>query len=73
MYRMPAEWAPHAATWLGWPHETTDWPGKFTPVPYLYGEIVRILPQRNAVRILMPRPDCSLTATSSASTASTWC
>lgn len=54
MYRMPAEWAPHEATWLGWPHETTDWPGKFTPVPYLYGEIVRLLSRREAVRILIP-------------------
>jgi len=23
-YRMPAEWEPHAATWLAWPHEKTD-------------------------------------------------
>jgi hypothetical protein len=26
-YRMPAEWEPHEATWLAWPHERTDWPG----------------------------------------------
>src|SRR5438309_7534685 len=25
-YRMPAEWEPHAATWIAWPHERTDWP-----------------------------------------------
>jgi len=25
-YRMPAEWEPHQGTWLGWPHEVTDWP-----------------------------------------------
>lgn len=54
MYRMPAEWAPHEATWLGWPHESSDWPGKFEPVPYLYAEIVRILSQREQVRILAP-------------------
>jgi agmatine deiminase len=53
-YRMPAEWDPHAATWLGWPHERTDWPGKFEPVPHLYAEIVRILSKREAVRILAP-------------------
>lgn len=51
---MPPEWAPHQATWLGWPHETTDWPGKFTPIPFLYGEIVRILSRREEVRILVP-------------------
>jgi agmatine/peptidylarginine deiminase len=27
-FRFPAEWEPHAATWLAWPHEPTDWPGK---------------------------------------------
>ena len=28
-YRMPAEWEPHASTWLAWPHFRGDWPGKF--------------------------------------------
>jgi agmatine deiminase len=42
-YRMPAEWEPHAATWLGWPHELTDWPGKFSPIPWAFAEIVRNL------------------------------
>ncbi|HET9364853.1 MAG TPA: agmatine deiminase family protein, partial [Candidatus Angelobacter sp.] len=32
-YRMPAEWAPHAATWLAWPHNKNDWPGKFEAIP----------------------------------------
>ena len=27
-HRMPAEWEPHEATWLAWPHETSDWPGQ---------------------------------------------
>jgi agmatine deiminase len=49
---MPAEWEPHAATWLAWPHERTDWPGKFEPIPHLYAEIVKILSRREAVRIL---------------------
>ena len=38
---MPAEWEPHEATWLAWPHEKSDWPGKFAPIPWVYGEIVR--------------------------------
>ncbi|MFI5290562.1 MAG: agmatine deiminase family protein, partial [Polyangia bacterium] len=40
-FRMPAEWEPHAATWLAWPHEKSDWPGKFEPIPWVYGEVVR--------------------------------
>ncbi len=55
--RMPAEWAPHEATWLAWPHETSDWPGKFTPIPWLYGEIVRHLSQVERVRILVESTD----------------
>jgi agmatine deiminase len=50
---MPAEWEPHAATWLAWPHESSDWPGKFAPVPWLYGEIVRHLARVERVRILI--------------------
>jgi agmatine deiminase len=50
---MPAEWEPHAATWLAWPHEPSDWPGKFAPVPWLYGEIVRHLARVERVRILI--------------------
>ena len=40
---MPAEWEPHQATWIAWPHEKSDWPGKFAPIPWVYGEIVRHL------------------------------
>jgi len=40
---MPAEWEPHEATWLSWPHERTDWPGKFAPIPWAFAEIVRHL------------------------------
>lgn len=50
---MPAEWEPHEATWLAWPHETSDWPGKFEPIPWIYGEIVRILSRVERVRILV--------------------
>ncbi|MCW5977120.1 MAG: agmatine deiminase family protein [Bryobacteraceae bacterium] len=51
-FRMPAEWAPHEATWLAWPHEKTDWPGKFAPIPWVYAEIVRHLARVERVRIL---------------------
>jgi len=52
-YRMPAEWAPHEATWLAWPHERSDWPGKFAPVPWVYGEFVRYVSMHERVRILV--------------------
>ena len=50
---MPAEWEPHAATWLGWPHNKTDWPGKFEPIPWVYGEIIRHLTAGERVRLLV--------------------
>ena len=53
-YRMPAEWAPHAATILAWPHEKGDWPGKLAPIPWVYGEVVRHLVTGERVRILLP-------------------
>ena len=49
---MPAEWEAHAATWLAWPHEKTDWPGKFPPIPWVYADIVRHLSGVERVRIL---------------------
>jgi|SRR5579871_4378094 len=51
---MPAEWEPHEATWIAWPHERSDWPGKFAPIPWIYGDIVRHLAAREKVRILIP-------------------
>jgi agmatine deiminase len=56
-YRMPAEWEPHEATWLAWPHEASDWPGKFAPIPWLYGEIVRLLARVERVRVLVEHAD----------------
>jgi agmatine deiminase len=52
-YRMPAEWAPHAATWIAWPHNAEDWPGKFQPIPWVYAEIVRHLSRVEDVNILV--------------------
>lgn len=50
---MPAEWAPHAATWLAWPHNAEDWPGKFQPIPWVYCEIVRLLSQFEDIHLLV--------------------
>lgn len=52
-YRMPAEWEPHQATWLAWPHNPEDWPGKFQPIPWVYAEIVRHLSRVEDVHILV--------------------
>jgi agmatine deiminase len=52
-YRMPAEWAPHAATWIAWPHNPKDWPGKFQPIPWVYADIVRHLASVEEVHILV--------------------
>ena len=54
-FRMPAEWEPHAATWLAWPHERTDWPGvgKLEAVRWVYTEVVRHLVTGERVRILV--------------------
>ncbi len=53
---MPAEWEPHAATWIAWPHNRTDWPGKFEPIGWVMAEIVRQLAKHERVNILVDDP-----------------
>lgn len=50
---MPAEWEKHTATWLGWPHNETDWPGKLDTIRWVYGEMVRKIGAGETVRILV--------------------
>jgi agmatine deiminase len=52
-YRMPAEWSPHTATWIAWPHNAQDWPGRFQPIQWVYGDIVRHLASVEQVHILV--------------------
>src|ERR1700685_89153 len=52
-YRMPAEWEPHAATWLAWPHYAGDWPGKFEPIPWVYAEVIRNLARHERVELVV--------------------
>lgn len=52
-FRMPAEWEPHAATWLTWPHNRNSWPGKFEPVPDLWCELIRTLVPCEPVHLLV--------------------
>ncbi len=50
--RMPAEWEPHRATWISWPHHEPDWPGKLAPIPWVYAEIARVIAEHEVVEIL---------------------
>lgn len=56
-FRMPAEWEPHEATWIAWPHNEEDWPGRFEPIQWVYGEIVRKLSAVERVQILVRDED----------------
>ena len=51
---MPAEWRPHEATWLAWPHNRDDWPGKIAAVYWVYAEIIRHLHQYELIRLIVP-------------------
>ena len=50
---MPAEWERHAGTWIAWPHNPKDWPGKFPPVPWVFAEIVKKIVPGEVVRLLV--------------------
>jgi agmatine deiminase len=52
-FRMPAEWEPHAATWLAWPHNARDWPGKFGAIPWAFAEIIRAIARSERVRLIV--------------------
>ncbi len=55
-FRWPAEWEPHEATWLAWPHKEDSWPGKLDRIPPVFAEMVRALVPGEAVRILVRSP-----------------
>jgi agmatine deiminase len=52
-FTMPSEWETHDATWLAWPHNPTDWPGKLDTIRWVYGEMVRHIAPGETVRILV--------------------
>jgi agmatine deiminase len=60
---MPAEWEPHAATWLAWPHYEGDWPKKFEPIPWVYAEIIRNLAKHERVELIVPNAAAARHAT----------
>ena len=52
-FALPAEWEPHAATWLNWPHNAGDWPGKFAVIPWIYGEMIRKISAGESIRLII--------------------
>jgi agmatine deiminase len=54
---MPAEWQPHRATWIAWPHHEPDWPGKFGSIPWVYVEIARVIAAHEPLEILCQSAD----------------
>lgn len=52
-FTLPPEWKTHEATWIGWPYNKSDWPGKFSPIPYVYAEIVKYISPGEKVRIFV--------------------
>jgi agmatine deiminase len=50
---MPAEWEPHSATWIAWPHNVRDWPGRFGPIPWVCADVVKKLAEGEMVRVLV--------------------
>ena len=51
--RMPAEWEPQKSTWIAWPHNKDDWPGKFDHIPFVFGKIISELSRVQSVNILV--------------------
>ncbi len=51
-YRLPAEWEPHAATWLAWPHRRATWLGDFAEIPAAYARVARQIAAYEPVRIV---------------------
>ncbi len=51
--RWPAEWEPHAATWLTWPQNPETWPGRFIEARREYAGFVAALAGREQIRLLV--------------------
>jgi len=61
-YKLLPEWSLHEATWIGWPYNKSDWPGKFSPIPYVYAEIVKYISRGEVVRIFIQSKEHKLKA-----------
>lgn len=54
--RWPAEWEPHIGVWLAWPHNMEDWPERFGPIPWVYGDFISKLSQVEQVQLIIAKP-----------------
>lgn len=52
-YRMPAEWEPHEATIITWPHDERHWPGVFDQVPAIWARMVKEIETGEDVHLII--------------------
>lgn len=50
-YYFPAEFAPHTATWLSWPHKEASWPGKLNLIYLPYAQFIKAVSEGEKVHI----------------------
>ena len=50
--RLPAEWEPHAATWIAWPHRRATFLGDFGPIPAFFARFIRLLAACEPVKVI---------------------
>ncbi|MFM8347897.1 MAG: agmatine/peptidylarginine deiminase [Bacteroidota bacterium] len=50
-YSFPAEFAPHASTWLSWPHKEASWPGKIETIFPVYAAFIKEVAKGEVVNI----------------------
>ena len=56
-YGMPAEWAPHEATWVAWPSHEDLWGDNLGPARAAFARLVRAIAQGERVEVLVPDED----------------
>ena len=52
-FHMPAEWHPHAATWLTWPKDPVTWPERVPQVEEIYLQMIEHLTPHEVVNLLV--------------------
>jgi agmatine deiminase len=50
---LPAEWEAHEATWINWPRNASDWPGKFAAIPWAFAEMARRIAAGEILRVIV--------------------
>jgi agmatine deiminase len=61
-FKLLPEWTRHESTWIGWPYNKSDWPGKFSPISYVYSEIVKYISREEKVRVFVQSKEHKLKA-----------